>query len=723
MPRLRVLLYSPQPSTLMATIASLAQEGFEVSATAVEAEALSKFLRGDYDLLLLSLPAGSRGEPPWMLVMFRAGPHGAVAVPTPLPRPIISVEDRPELMPFLLRQVKHLREGTETGQLQPLVELSTAAAAEASAENVLPRLVEGVGRLTGAGVWLLAPQAPGGDLTVRLAYSGQGIPPPLPTKMARQAVAEGQALLLLDASSAPPQWRQEMAAAGVSSGFALPLRVAGAVVGALSVLRSKGSALTNYEVKLTSLFLPLMALAVRNAELAQQAQSSTESLGQVQEHMERRQQEIRALNALLRTQQGRLTAMEEGYNTVRSRYLSSLRALVNTMETGDPAQPAAADAVANWMVSLAPGLELGVEGLAEAAYLHDLGMYSLRGQPQEKTPEDTEPLAVQQRARLRHPFLAEKLAATVGLPDNIRLALKHHHENYDGSGYPDGIAGENIPVIARLLRVVDAFVGLTSGAQPLAAREAVARIKAGAGREYDPKMVEALVKAAGGKAVPPEAELLATVSHELRTPLTFLVGYSELLAAQEDLPPSAKQKAEEIYGEAVHMAKLVEDLLNVTRYESGRMELHSQDVDMRQLVERAVTKARARTAAHQFELRLADPSLPVKADPDKLLQVLDNLLDNAIKYSPDGGLITVAGERKDGEVQVMVSDQGIGIPKDKQAMLFEKFYRVNSPLKATVSGTGLGLNLCLHIVKAHGGRIWVDSEEGKGATFSFTIPV
>jgi two-component system sensor histidine kinase VicK len=115
--------------------------------------------------------------------------------------------------------------------------------------------------------------------------------------------------------------------------------------------------------------------------------------------------------------------------------------------------------------------------------------------------------------------------------------------------------------------------------------------------------------------------------------------------------------------------------------------------------------------------------LPVRTDPDKLQQVLDNLLDNAVKYSPTGGRITVLAERRPGQAQVSISDQGIGIPKEQQGRLFEKFYRVDSPLKHTVAGTGLGLNLCKHIIEAHGGRIWVESGPGGGSTFSFSLPL
>ena len=113
---------------------------------------------------------------------------------------------------------------------------------------------------------------------------------------------------------------------------------------------------------------------------------------------------------------------------------------------------------------------------------------------------------------------------------------------------------------------------------------------------------------------------------------------------------------------------------------------------------------------------------PVRADPDRLQQVLDNLLDNAIKYSPDGGKVIVKAEPQRGELLVTVSDQGIGIPKDKLEVVFEKFHRLDTPLKHKVSGTGIGLNLCRRIVEAHGGRIWAESDGSQGTVMSFTTP-
>lgn len=188
--------------------------------------------------------------------------------------------------------------------------------------------------------------------------------------------------------------------------------------------------------------------------------------------------------------------------------------------------------------------------------------------------------------------------------------------------------------------------------------------------------------------------MISTVSHELRSPLTFLVGYSELLSAEKDLPAEARERIKEMH----------------------------QEADLADLIRRSVTKAKTKTSQHQVEVQLPQEPLRIKTDPDKLAQVLDNLLDNAIKYSPNGGGILIRGEHQDGKIKVSVIDQGIGISKEHQVRLFEKFYRVDSPLKHTVAGTGLGLSLCKRIIEAHGGRIWVESEEGKGSTFSFTIP-
>ncbi len=717
MPRPRVLVYSQQPRYLSGTLSSLAGEGFEVSGTTSEAEALNKFRTGNYDLLLFGLPPNSEQESPNVLVVARIG-GTSLAVPAVGAQPLIALEGRPDGVRYAVGQAKALKEAAEGGLYSPLLAVASPLSGADKPETVLPKLVESLAKLAGSGVWLLVPQGGEGALTIRSTAGGSNPAQPLAAKLGREAIQKGAPWLILEAAAAPADWRPDFAAAGATGGFALPLMLGGQPLGAMAFVRSTGGKLTVQHVQLASLFQPLFALLVEREAKEKDRAEARSSSSELQENLERRQREIRALNTLLQNQQARLLEIEDSLTAQGQRYTVALRSMVNLMETGDPARGGPSESVANWMLALAKPLGLPPDGLADAAYLHDLGM--------PRGPSNQAPKADEHQRVLRHPFLAEQVAESLGLPLEVRLALKHHHEDFDGSGYPDGLSGQDIPQRARLLRVADALVSFTtSPGKPLAPREALARLKGGVGREYDPQVVDALSTLVTEKAGGPESEVISTVSHELRSPLVFLVGYSELLAAQKDLPADAREKAQEIYQEAVHMSSLVDDLLSVSRYESGRVEFHWQQVDMAELVKRAATKARAKSteaSGHRIEVRLPATPLSIQTDPDKLAQVLDNLLDNAIKYSPNGGQITVSGERRNGEVWLSVSDQGIGIPRDKQERLFEKFYRVDSPLKDTVPGTGLGLHLSQHIVKAHGGRMWLDSVEGKGSTFSIALP-
>jgi PAS domain S-box-containing protein len=219
---------------------------------------------------------------------------------------------------------------------------------------------------------------------------------------------------------------------------------------------------------------------------------------------------------------------------------------------------------------------------------------------------------------------------------------------------------------------------------------------------------------------------VSTVSHELRTPLTSIKGFiSTLLQDTEGFYD--KDTVHEFYTiidqECDRLTRLISDLLNVSRIEAGRaLDLNPQPVNLPDLIEKVVAAQKSYTNKHEFKIEL-DPNLPViVADPDKVDQILTNLTNNAVKYSPDGGTITVTGKHVDGVVQISVIDQGMGIPKEHLNKIFDRFHRVDNRDTRKVGGTGIGLYLVKHLVEAHGGRIWVESELGKGSTFTFELP-
>ncbi|HIE09896.1 MAG TPA: HAMP domain-containing histidine kinase [Armatimonadetes bacterium] len=174
--------------------------------------------------------------------------------------------------------------------------------------------------------------------------------------------------------------------------------------------------------------------------------------------------------------------------------------------------------------------------------------------------------------------------------------------------------------------------------------------------------------------------------------------------------------------EADRLARLALDLLDISRIESGRpLEVHLEEVDLGEIVDRVIESQRMFAKGHEFEVEIKPGAERIMADPDKLEQILVNLVNNAIKYSPKGGRVRVAAERRGREVWISVSDQGIGIRPEELPHLFQRYRRLRDG-RGRVKGTGIGLYLVRHLVEAHGGRIWVESEYGKGSTFTFALP-
>lgn len=223
-----------------------------------------------------------------------------------------------------------------------------------------------------------------------------------------------------------------------------------------------------------------------------------------------------------------------------------------------------------------------------------------------------------------------------------------------------------------------------------------------------------------------KSEFVSVASHELRTPMTAILGFAELLLMRaKGLPEEQYKWLEMIHGEAQRLSRIVEDLLNVSRIETGRLSLEIEPLMLMPVVEAVVSQIGQGCRSHSFSLDIPEGLPEVSADGSKLHQVLYNLVDNAVKYSPGGGVVRVRAEvdESEGMMKVGVEDQGVGIPDSELARLFTRFHRVDRAETVGLRGTGLGLYIVKSLVEMMGGRVWVQSVLHQGATFYFNLPL
>jgi signal transduction histidine kinase len=220
-----------------------------------------------------------------------------------------------------------------------------------------------------------------------------------------------------------------------------------------------------------------------------------------------------------------------------------------------------------------------------------------------------------------------------------------------------------------------------------------------------------------------KSDFVSMVSHELRAPLTNINGSIELMLDDDEMDLQSQRAMLRICGEqSARLTRLVQGILDTSRIEARKLELHPEAIDVRSVMQKITANLHPRNDVFAFQLPEKNPP-PVWADPDRLEEILSNLVDNAVKYSPEGGTIDLTTEVSGDRLIVSVADSGIGIPVKELDKIFEKFHRVDRGDARTTYGHGLGLYIAKRLIEAHDGDIWVDSRPGSGATFSFTLPL
>jgi signal transduction histidine kinase/CheY-like chemotaxis protein len=220
-----------------------------------------------------------------------------------------------------------------------------------------------------------------------------------------------------------------------------------------------------------------------------------------------------------------------------------------------------------------------------------------------------------------------------------------------------------------------------------------------------------------------KSEFVSTVSHELRTPLSSVLGFTELMLTKDLKPERTKKYLTTIYQEAKRLTSLINDFLDVQRMESGRQTFDKKYEDIIPILQHVIDTQKVNTSNHTFTIVKETDCTIVLGDEDKLSQAFTNLVSNAIKYSPEGGVITVRIYEKQDKILINIIDEGLGIPDDAFSKLFTKFYRVDNSDRRKIGGTGLGLTIVKEIIENHDGSIRVASEIGKGSTFTISLPL
>src|SRR4051812_47380503 len=490
-----------------------------------------------------------------------------------------------------------------------------------------------------------------------------------------------------DAESDPRyQWQEARELGGVHSMIGVPMLAGDRVVGVLGLLRDEVDPFDERTIGLVTTFAAQGAIAIQNVELFQALQQRSAELA-------RSVDELRALEEVSQAVSSSLALDEEVLQTVVERAVELSGADGGSVfELDRPAGEFALRTCAGTSPELAGELRHIRIPLGETF----IGRAAAEGRARQATALEAEPSA---------PHLEALKAA--GWRSLIAVPLRREQETIGILVMRRRTTGRFGPQIVSLL-------------ETLASHSAVAIHNARVFRELEAKTQE--LEVAGRH----KSEFLASMSHELRTPLNAVIGFSDVLLERMfgELNPRQEEYVLDIRNSGRHLLDLINEILDLSKIEAGRMELELGAVSLPDLLDQGVAMVRERALRHGIALGLTiAPGVgTVRADEVKLMQVVVNLLSNAVKFTPDGGSVDVRAEASGTDALVTVRDTGIGIPEEERERIFEAFQRGGRGARASVEGTGLGLTLSRRILDLHGGRLWMESEVGEGSTFSFTVP-
>ncbi len=503
--------------------------------------------------------------------------------------------------------------------------------------------------------------------------------------LAGRVALDGRAQQIPDVLADPEYGRPDVQrVGGFRTTLGVPMLIEDEVVGVLSLWRSEVDAFSERAIELVTTFAAQAAIAIRNVDLVRALQSRTTELADKVEQLEALREIGQAvsssldLDEVLTTIVTHLVQLTDTDGGSLLEYDDELRAFHILAAVGT--SPELLEALQNTRISLDGTL---------------VGRACIAGQPS-------------------------------SVPDLEGAVLDPHLQRLHEAGWRSVLAApmlhEGVIVGALVVRrrtAGDFSQDIAELLQTFASQSALAIVNARLFSELEHKTGELQV------ASRHKSEFLASMSHELRTPLNAVIGFSEVLLQRMfgDINDRQEDYLRDILGSGRHLLELLNDILDLSKVEAGRMELEPSTFSVQGALEYGLAMVRERAATHAITLDLdVDPAVgDIETDELRFKQVVLNLLSNAVKFSEDGGRVSVRAVREDGELRVTVTDNGIGVAPEDRERIFESFQQAGRT-RGQGEGTGLGLTLCRRIVELFGGRMWLDSEVGAGSTFGFSVP-